>query len=66
MRIKNDVMRIKYEQKFHPIGQGLFYSSSLQLDEISANVIFDCGSENIELINNEITKRRDRRNLIIL
>ena len=47
-------MRIKYEQKFHPIGQGLFYSSSLQLDEISANVIFDCGSENIELINNEI------------
>jgi len=48
-------MRIKYEQKFHSVGQGLFYSSSSQLDNnISANVIFDCGSENIELINNEI------------
>lgn len=48
-------MRIKYEQKFYPIGQGLFYSSSLYLnDNISANVIFDCGSENIELIKKEI------------
>ena len=48
-------MRIKYEQKFHPIGQGLFYSSSLYLnDSISASVIFDCGSENIELIKKGI------------
>lgn len=48
-------MKIKYEQKFHPIGQGLFYSSSLYLDEnIAANIIFDCGSENIELIEKEI------------
>ncbi len=48
-------MRIKYEQKFHPIGQGLFYSSSLYLnDNITANVIFDCGSENIELIKKGI------------
>jgi ribonuclease BN (tRNA processing enzyme) len=48
-------MRIKYEQKFHPIGQGLFYSSSLYLnDNIAANVIFDCGSENIGLIKKGI------------
>ncbi|MFW5983111.1 MAG: MBL fold metallo-hydrolase [bacterium] len=48
-------MRIKYEQKFHPIGQGLFYSSSLYLnDNIAANVIFDCGSENIDLIKKGI------------
>jgi len=50
-------MRIKYEQKFHSIGQGLFYSSSLHLDDnISANVIFDCGSGNLELIKNKIDK----------
>jgi len=50
-------MKIKYEQKFHSIGQGLFYSSSLHLNNsISANIIFDCGSENIKLINREINK----------
>jgi len=50
-------MKVKYEQKFHPIGQGLFYSSSLYLnDNISANVIFDCGSENINLVHKEIAR----------
>ena len=50
-------MRVKYEQKFHPIGQGLFYSSSLYLNgNISANVIFDCGSEDAKLIKKEIDK----------
>jgi len=50
-------MRIKYEQKFHPIGQGLFYSSSISLNNnITSNVIFDCGSEKIELVKDEIDK----------
>jgi len=59
-------MRIKYEQKFHPIGQGLFYSSSFYLnDNISANVIFDCGSENIELIKKGI-KGFNKNNIDVL
>ncbi len=59
-------MRIKYEQKFHPIGQGLFYSSSLYLnDNISANVIFDCGSENTKLLEKEI-KGFNRSNIDVL
>ena len=59
-------MKIKYEQKFHPIGQGLFYSSSLYLnDNISANVVFDCGSENIELIKKGI-KGFNRDNIDVL
>jgi metal-dependent hydrolase (beta-lactamase superfamily II) len=48
-------MRLKYQQKFHSVGQGLFYSSSLRLNNnLSANVVFDCGSENTELINKRI------------
>lgn len=48
-------MNIIFEQKFHPIGQGLFYSSAINInDKITANIIFDCGSENIDLIKNAI------------
>jgi metal-dependent hydrolase (beta-lactamase superfamily II) len=48
-------MNINFEQRFYSVGQGLFYSSSLSLDNnVSANIIFDCGSENLELINNQI------------
>jgi len=48
-------MKINYEQKFHSVGQGLFYSSSLHLNNnISVNVIFDCGSENLKLISKQI------------
>jgi len=47
-------MKIKFEQKFHSVGQGLFYTSSLQLDSIFANIIFDCGSKDDRLINSKI------------
>jgi metal-dependent hydrolase (beta-lactamase superfamily II) len=48
-------MRINYEQKFHSVGQGLFYSSSSHLNNnVTANVIFDCGSENLKLVNKQI------------
>lgn len=48
-------MRIQYKQKFHSVGQGLFYSSSLHLNNnISATIIFDCGSKDIEIIKNKI------------
>lgn len=37
--------KINYEFKFHPIGQGLFYSGTIMNDNKSFTMVFDCGSE---------------------
>lgn len=47
-------MSIRYKQKFHSVGQGLFYSSSLSNGNMTANIVFDCGSDNIDSINGEV------------
>ncbi|MBF0410958.1 MAG: MBL fold metallo-hydrolase [Candidatus Riflebacteria bacterium] len=49
-------MKIKYQQKFHSVGQGLFYSSSLSstANNLSINIIFDCGSENVKQIDDQV------------
>lgn len=45
-----------YKQKFHAVGQGLFYSSSLSIGDNQANIVFDCGSDKIKFINCEVAK----------
>lgn len=48
-------MNINYRQNFHPVGQGLFYSSSLQMSKnVFINVVFDCGSEKIKDIKKQV------------
>lgn len=48
-------MKIQYEQKFHSVGQGLFYSSYLQINKGNkANIIFDCGSNSTKCIEEKI------------
>lgn len=47
-------MPIKYKQQFHAVGQGLFYSSLLAQGKSQANIIFDCGSDDIDFINGEV------------
>lgn len=54
-------MRITYKQKFHSVGQGLFYTSELLLNNnVVVNAIFDCGAENIGLITEEIDNYSNR------
>lgn len=48
-------MNFTFKQKFHTVGQGLFYSSSLSKDNVTANIVFDCGSDKIDFINREVT-----------
>lgn len=48
-------MNFTFKQKFHAVGQGLFYSSSLSKDNVTANIVFDCGSDKIDFINREVT-----------
>lgn len=45
-----------YKQKFHAVGQGLFYSSSLSNGKNQANIVFDCGSDKIVFANREVTE----------
>ncbi len=47
-------MQYKYKQKFHAVGQGLFYSSSLSQDNNQANIVFDCGSKSLTDIHREV------------
>lgn len=48
-------MSITFTQRFHPVGQGLFYSCSLSNNNNQANIVFDCGSDKIDSVNREVT-----------
>lgn len=62
------VHRIRNNSEFYPVGQGLFYSSQFYYENrdngktIECNIIFDCGSENLEQINKSIDQYFDRYN----
>lgn len=47
-------MNYTFKQKFHAVGQGLFYSSSLSNDTNTVHIVFDCGSEKIAFVEREV------------
>ena len=49
-------MHYTFKQKFHAVGQGLFYSSSLSSGTSDAHIVFDCGSDKIDFINREVAE----------
>jgi metal-dependent hydrolase (beta-lactamase superfamily II) len=62
-------MAFIYKQKFHAVGQGLFYSSALSNDNATANIVFDCGSDKTDCVNREVIRYKEEVatvNLLIL
>ena len=47
-------MNYTFKQKFHAVGQGLFYSSSLSNNTKTVHIVFDCGSEKIDFVEREV------------
>ena len=41
---------------FHPVGQGIFYTEKFHFGDKVFNVVFDCGSENKNKIEKEISQ----------
>ena len=46
--------------RFHPIGQGCFYSGKLQLRNVEFNFVYDCGTDSkMKILSNEITSYKN-------
>ncbi len=74
MKINSKILSVKTEFIYHNVGQGLFYSGEIRFPysyESKFRFIYDCGSENIRLINASIHKFKrniedNKINLLIL
>lgn len=61
-------MKYRYSQKFHAVGQGLFYYSFITNNWVTLDVVFDCGSDNIDFIVGEVDeyKKVSKIDLLII
>ena len=52
----NGKIRAETDFIYHNVGQGLFYSGNLVTPSSNFRFVYDCGSENIQLVSTSIRR----------